>query len=331
MEISRKEGPYNEPSYFQERRGHPSRGGINFFRALPELIFKVVCTVSALVVLVIMLAIAFELTRNSFMSMKEFGWRFLIDGTWNPVLRQFGAASSIFGSLVSTAIAMVLAAPLGLIIAIFLVELAPPWLSKVVGSAIELLAAIPSIIYGMWGLFVLAPIMQRHVQPFLGKFGDVIPLFSGPPMGIGMLTAGVILALMILPFIAAVSRDVLLLVPPVLKEAAHGAGATMWEVTRRVSIPYGRKGIIGAMFLGLGRAIGETMAVAFVIGNSHRISLSLFESGNSIASTIALEFGEAVQDPLFRSVLIEMGLILFLITLLFQIIAQLWLMGIKGR
>jgi phosphate transport system permease protein len=209
------------------------------------------------------------------------------------------------------------------------VELSHPILGKIVGGAIELLAAIPSIIYGMWGLFVLAPLMQRHVEPALGNSLGFLPLFKGPPMGIGMLTAGIILALMVLPYITAVTRDILEMVPPILKEAGHGMGSTMWEVTRKVSLPYGVRGIVGAMFLGFGRAIGETMAVTFVIGNSHRISPSVFESGNSIASSIALEFGEAVQDPLFRSVLIELGLILFLITLVFQVLAQWWLLRLK--
>jgi phosphate transport system permease protein len=282
---------------------------------------------------VVMLTIGFVLFRKSIPSIMEFGFPFLVNRSWNPVLKDFGAASSIYGTIVSTMIAMLLAGPMGIIIALFLVELSHPILSKIMGSAIELLAAIPSIIYGMWGLFVLVPIMQGKVEPWLQNTFGHLPifnvLFSGYPMGIGMLTAGIILALMILPFITAVSRDVLDMVPPVLKEAGHGLGATMWEVTKKVSIPYGIRGIVGAMFLGLGRAIGETMAVTFVIGNSHLISPSVFESGNSIASTIALEFGEALGDPLFASVLIELGLILFLITFVFQIIAQIWISKLK--
>jgi phosphate transport system permease protein len=276
-----------------------------------------------------MAGIGLALLINAIPSIREFGPGFLVSNKWNPVTKEFGAAASIFGTIVSTAIAMVIAAPLGIVIALFLVELTHPIFSRIVGSAIELLAAIPSIIFGMWGLFVLAPIMQQNVEPLLGKTLGFLPLFQGPPMGIGMLTAGVILALMVLPYVTAVTRDVLLMVPPVLKEAGHGFGATMWEVTRRVSIPYGLRGIVGAMFLGLGRAIGETMAVTFVIGNSHRISPSLFESGNSIASAIALDFGEAVQDPLFKSVLIELGLILFVITLIFQVLAHFWLVSLK--
>jgi len=300
---------------------------------IPDLIFRTITIICAVGIVLVMLAIGFELYRNSTLSIGEFGWKFLFDRSWNPVSGEFGAASSIFGTLVSTLIAMILAAPMGLIIALFLTELSHPIVARIVGSAIELLAAIPSIIYGMWGLFVLVPIMQSKVEPWLqNNLGDIPllgALFHGPPMGIGMLTAGVILALMILPFITAVTRDVLHMVPPVLKEAGHGFGATMWEVTRLVSIPYGIRGILGAMFLGLGRAIGETMAVTFVIGNSHTISPSLFESGNSIASAIALEFGEAMNDPMFRSVLIELGLILFVITFIFQVIAQLWIARLK--
>ena len=291
--------------------------------------FKTFALICGLAIIGVTVGMGVLLYLDSRVSISQFGFGFLTSSTWNPVTQNFGALSSIYGTLVSTAIAMLIAAPLGITIALFLVELSHPVVSKIAGGAIELLAAIPSIIYGMWGLFVFAPIMQQHVQPVLGKMLGALPLFSGPPMGIGMLTTGIILALMVLPFITAVTRDVLQMVPPVLKEAGHGFGATMWEVTRKVSIPYGIRGIVGAMFLGLGRTLGETMAVTFVIGNSHRISPSLFESGNSIASSIALEFGEAVQDPLFKSVLIELGLILFLITLVFQVIAHVWLLKLK--
>lgn len=300
-------------------------------RHVGDPIFYSAAFVCGLSVVAATLGIGLLLLVESWTSMKHFGPGFLVSTEWDPVQRNFGALSSIYGTLVSTAIAMLLAAPIGMGVALFLVELSHPILSRIVGSAIELLAAIPSIIYGMWGLFVFAPLMQQHVQPFLGKYLGMLPLFQGAPMGIGMLTAGIILALMILPYVSAVTRDVLNMVPPMLKEAGHGFGATMWEVTRRVSIPYGMKGIVGAMFLGLGRALGETMAVTFVIGNSHRISASLFESGNTIASSIALEFGEAVQDPLFRSVLIQLGLILFIITLIFQVAAHLWLMSLRKQ
>ncbi len=269
-------------------------------------------------------AILAKLLHTSGLAFSEFGPGFLASQEWNPGTSQFGALSSVFGTAVSTAIAMLIAVPLSLVIAIFLVEVAHPTVARVVGGAVELLAAVPSIIYGMWGLFVFAALMQRSVQPALGRSLGFLPLFQGPPMGIGMLTAGIVLAIMVLPFITAVSRDVLLMVPPVLKESAHGVGATMWEATRKVSLRYGRNGIIGAVFLGFGRAVGETMAVTFVIGNSHRISASLFEAGNTIASSLANEFNEA-SEPLYQSSLVALAVVLFGITLVFQIVAHLWL------
>jgi phosphate transport system permease protein len=271
-----------------------------------------------------MLAIGLELLLSSLPALRQFGWRFFLSQEWNPVLQEFGAASSIFGTLVSTLIAMAIAVPLSLAIALFLVELAPPRVSRVVGTAIELLAAVPSIIYGMWGLFVFAPFMATYVQPLLGGALGFLPLFTGPPLGIGMLTAGIILAFMVLPFVSAVTRDVFQLVPPVVKESAFGMGATTWEVTYKVTIPYGLVGIIGAVFLGLGRALGETMAVTFVIGNAHRISASLFAPANTIASTLANEFSEATE-PLYVSSLVALGLVLYIITYLVQVVSQMLL------
>jgi phosphate transport system permease protein len=275
-------------------------------------------------IVVILIGLFIILTKRSLLSISEFGLSFLISREWNPVLGEFGALSSVYGTVVSTVIAMLIAAPLSLVIALFLVELAPKGLSAIIGGAIELLAAIPSIIYGMWGLFVFAPFMSEHVQPLLGNTLGWLPLFQGPPMGIGMLTAGIILALMILPFITAISRDVFRMVPAVVKEAAYGVGATTWETTRKVTIRYGARGIIGGMFLGLGRALGETMAVTFVIGNDHTISASLFAPANSITSTLANEFTEA-SEPLYLSALVELGLVLFLLTVAVQLIAQFWL------
>jgi len=289
-----------------------------------DILFKAAASFCAALIFIIMAGILIELFRGSHLAISKFGFSFLTSQQWNPVTQQFGALSSIYGTLVSTAIAMLIAVPLSLVIALFLVELAPPALSRPVGYAIELLAAIPSIIYGMWGLFVFAPFLSQYVQPLLKKYLGFTPFFQGPPMGIGMLTAGIILSLMILPFISAVMRDVFQMVPAVVKESAFGMGATTWEVTRKVTIRYGMQGLIGASFLGLGRAIGETMAVTFVIGNDHRISASLFAAGNSIASTLANEFAEA-SDKLYLNSLIELGLVLFLITLLIQIAAQLWL------
>lgn len=284
-------------------------------------IFKGIAVICACLVPLLIAGIFAGLLYYSLPAMKKFGLGFLISQEWNPVTKEFGAASSIFGTMVSTLIAMLVAVPLSLAIALFLVELAPPLLGRVVGTLIELLAAIPSIIYGMWGLFVFAPFVADRVQPLLGKTLGFLPLFQGPPMGIGMLTAGIILGFMILPFITAIARDVLTLVPKTLRESAFGMGATTWEVMRQVMIPYGLVGIIGALFLGLGRALGETMAVTFVIGNSHRISASLFAAGNSIASTLANEFAEATE-VIYISALVELGLVLFLITYLVQVLAQ---------
>ncbi|MFH1437380.1 MAG: phosphate ABC transporter permease subunit PstC [Pseudomonadota bacterium] len=289
-----------------------------------DLVFRLITAFCALLVILVMAGLFIELVRHSKLSLQAFGFDFLLSEKWNPVTGEFGAASSIYGTIVSTVIAMVLAVPLSLVIALFLVELAPPRLSRVVGYGVELLAAIPSIIYGMWGLFVFAPFMAGHVQPLFAKTLGFLPLFKGPPMGIGMMTAGIILALMVLPFISAVMRDVFRMVPPVVKESAHGMGATTWEVMSKVTVRYGMRGLLGASFLGLGRAIGETMAVTFVIGNNHSISASLFSPGNSIASTLANEFTEAAE-PLYLSALVELGLVLFIVTLIIQVIAQLWL------
>jgi len=272
----------------------------------------------------------FELISDARLSIQTFGFGFLTSTDWNPVTGKFGALSAIYGSALTTVIAMLIAVPLGLLIALFLTELAHPKIAPIFNTAIELLAAVPSIIYGMWGLFVFAPYMAKHVQPALADTFGYLPLFSGPPMGLGVLTAGIILSIMILPFISSVTRDVFNMVPPVVKEAAYGIGATRWEVTRGVTLPYSLRGIVGAGFLALGRALGETMAITFVIGNSHRISASLFASGNSIASSLANEFSEA-SDPLYLSALIELGLVLFVITIVFQALAQWWLGGLSKK
>lgn len=295
-----------------------------------DLFFKGLTAACAGMVLIIMGGILITLIKSSLPSIQKFGVSFLFSQTWNPVKQNFGALSSIYGTLLSTIIALAIAVPLSVVIALFLVELAHPVVSRIVGNAIELLAAVPSIIFGMWGLFIFAPFMADHVQPMLGKYLKFLPFFKGAQMGIGMLTAGIILALMILPFISAVMRDVFKMVPNVMKEAGYGMGATMWEVTRDVTIRYGIQGIIGACFLGLGRAIGETMAVTFVIGNSSRISASLFAPGNSIASRLANEFAEA-SDPMYLSALMELGLVLFAMTFLLQAITQFWLKRIRKR
>jgi len=287
-------------------------------------IFRWVTLSGSLLVLVAVLGILLTLVQGALPALDKFGFGFLFSQEWNPVTHEYGALSSVYGTLISTLIAMLIAVPLALVIALFLVELAPPGISRLVGGAIELLAAIPSIIYGMWGLFVFAPFLADHVQPKLAAIAPGFLLFTGPPMGIGMLSAGIILALMILPFITSVTRDVFQMVPSVVKESAFGMGSTTWEVTRKVTIPYGIQGVVGACFLGLGRAIGETMAVTFVIGNSHEISASLFSAANSIASTLANEFTEAA-DEIYLAALIELGLVLFGLTLVLQVVARWWL------
>jgi phosphate transport system permease protein len=296
-------------------------------RAFRGLTFGAAVTVLALLGSVIAVLI-----YGATPALRTFGFSFLVDQSWNPVTEQFGALAPVYGTLVVSLIAMVIAIPIGLGIAVFLSELCPQRLRAPVGIAIELLAGIPSIIYGIWGLFVLAPFLQTTLQPALiGVFADVpglSSLFAGPPYGIGVLTAGLVLAIMVLPFIASVSRDVFASTPAVLKEAAYGVGATTWEVVRNVILPYARVGVIGAILLGLGRALGETMAVTFVIGNAHRISASLLAPGTTISATIANEFTEAVGD-LYTSALIALGLILFVITFIVLAIARYLLLRIE--
>jgi len=283
----------------------------------------------ALLVFSILAAILVSLLIGSGLSLERYGVSFIWRHDWNPVTEQFGALVPIYGTLMTSLIAMAIGVPVSFGIALFLTELSPAWLKRPLGTAIELLAAIPSIIYGMWGLFVFAPIFQTHVQPLLinslGRIPGLAPLFEGPPLGIGMLTAGLILSIMVIPFIAAVMRDVFELVPPMLKESAYGLGGTTWEVVWRIVLPYTKVGVIGGIMLGLGRALGETMAVTFVIGNAHRLSASLMAPGNSIASALANEFTEAVGDLYFAS-LIELGLILFVITTIVLACSKLLLM-----
>ena len=300
---------------------------------LGDALFENVTRLFAVLVLGTLLAILVSLVVTSLPSLKAFGLGFLWSDDWDPVRDRFGALVPIYGTLVSSCIAMLIALPISFGIAIFLTEMSPTWLKRPLGTAIELLAAIPSIIYGMWGLFVFTPVFSKHVQPLLidifGPLPGIGRLFQGPPMGIGMLTAGIILAIMVIPFISSVMRDVFELVPAVLKESAYGLGATTWEVVWKVVLPYTRTGVVGGVMLGLGRALGETMAVTFVIGNAQRLSVSLLAPGNSIASSLANEFAEAVGD-LYTSSLIELGLILFLITTVVLAIAKLMLLRL-GR
>src|SRR5215467_10957083 len=271
----------------------------------------------AIFVLATLVGIILALAYAAVPAMQEFGPAFFVTNVWNPVTHQFGALAPIYGTLVTSAIALLIGVPVSFGIALFLTEMCPVVLKRPLCTSVELLAAIPSIIYGMWGLFVFAPIFGEYIQPALTKiFGNVWiigPLFQGAPNGIGVLTAGIILSVMIIPFISSVMRDVFEIVPPVLKESAYGLGCTTWEVVWNVVLPYTKVGVIGGIMLGLGRALGETMAVTFVIGNAHRLAASLMAPGNSIASALANEFTEAVGDLYFAS-LIELGLILFAIT-----------------
>ena len=299
-----------------------------------DVAFEQLTRLFALLVFSILAGILISLVLGSRPALDHFGLAFLWTDEWDPVQERFGALVPVYGTLVTSAIAMLIAVPVSFGIALFLTELAPAWLKRPLGTAIELLAAIPSIIYGMWGLFVFAPIFQTYVQPALIQAFGGVPglgaLFKGPPLGIGMLTAGLILSVMVIPFIAAVMRDVFDLVPPLLKESAYGLGATTWEVVWRVVLPYTRAGVIGGVMLGLGRALGETMAVTFVIGNAHQLSASLMAPGNSIASALANEFTEAVGELYFAS-LIELGLILFLITTIVLAISKLLLLRLASQ
>ncbi len=301
---------------------------------LGDTVFRNLTRLAAILVLVILSGVIVALISGSLPALRAYGFNFLIEERWNPVTERFGAVAPIYGTIVTSFIAMVIAVPVGLMIAMFLTELCPKSLRRPVGIAIELLAGIPSIIYGIWGLFVFAPFLQQYVQPgLIALFGNVpvlSSLFAGPPYGIGVLTAGLILAIMVLPFITSISRDVFDAVPPVLKEAAYGLGCTTWEVVRYVVLPYTRVGVIGGVMLGLGRALGETMAVTFVIGNAHRVSASILAPGTTISATIANEFTEAVGD-LYTSSLIALGLILFVITFIVLAMARYLLLRIERR
>jgi phosphate transport system permease protein len=299
------------------KAGLDSRAGVLSKLHRHDVIFRTITYLAALSVLLVLGAVFYSLIDGSRLAFETFGLSYLVTESWNPALEKFGALAPIYGTLVTSFLAMLIAVPVGLGIAIFLTELCPLSFRRPIGITIELLAGIPSIIYGIWGLFFFAPFLQETLQPLLiAVFGQVpilSTLFAGPPYGIGVLTAALILAMMILPFITAISRDVFETVPAVLKESAYGLGCTRNEVVRKVVIPYTRVGVIGGAMLALGRALGETMAVTFVIGNAHRISGSILAPGTTISATIANEFTEADGD-LYTSALISLGLILFFIT-----------------
>ena len=296
--------------------------------------FRLLTRAAAFTVLGVLSGVILALVVGSVPALKAFGPGFVVNEVWNPVTEQFGALAPIYGTLVTSVIAMLIAVPVGIMIAFFLTELCPIWLRRPIAIAIELLAGIPSIIYGIWGLFVFAPFVQKYIQPPLIDTFDGVPLlgslFEGPPYGIGVLTAGFILAIMVLPFITAISRDVFEAVPVVLKEATYGLGCTTWEVFRHVVLPYARVGVIGGVMLGLGRALGETMAVTFVIGNAHKVSASILAPGTTISASIANEFTEAVGD-LYTSSLIALGLILFVITFIVLALARYMLLRLEQK
>jgi len=299
-----------------------------------DRIFATAAIFFGLLVLALLGAIIVSLIIGAWPALSKFGLRFLVTTDWNPVTQNFGAVVPIYGTLVTSVLAMLIGVPLSFGVAIFLTELCPLKLKRPIGTAVELLAAIPSIIYGIWGLFVFAPLFQATLQPLLIKLLGPIPLigalFSGPPLGIGVLTAGFILGIMVLPYISSIMRDVFDTVPPMLKESAYGLGCTRREVMWQVVIPYTRAGIMGGVLLGLGRALGETMAVTFVIGNAHQVAASLMAPGNTISSALANEFTEAVED-IYLASLIELGLILFVITFIVLAIAKLLLIRLEKQ
>ncbi|WP_181017603.1 phosphate ABC transporter permease subunit PstC [Zemynaea arenosa] len=301
---------------------------------LQDFIFHKVTMLFAVSVLLVLLGIIVSLVHGALPAFEHFGPKFISTANWDPVNEEFGALIAIVGTLVTSAIALLLAFPVSFGIALFLTEICPVWLRRPMGTAVELLAGIPSIIYGMWGLFVFAPFFADHIQPALkstiGQLPIIGPFFSGPVMGIGVLAAGIILAVMIIPFISSVMRDVFEIVPAVLKESAYGLGCTRWEVVRKVVMPYTKNGVVGGVMLGLGRALGETMAVTFVIGNANDLQKSLFAPGNSISSTLANEFAEA-QSTLHVSSLYALALILFAITFIVLSAAKLMLAGMSRR
>jgi phosphate transport system permease protein len=304
--------------------GARAEGVLGFIRRLKrgDEVAYLLTLVSAASILLVTLLLVYELYLNSALARQQFGWNFLLTRTWDPIQGEFGALPFIYGTVVSSALALLIAVPLGVGAAIFLAEMAPPRISSGLTFVIELLAAVPSVIYGLLGIFILVPVLRQSVEPFLGKTLGFLPLFQGPMYGVSLLAAGVILAIMIVPFIISISREVLLAVPLEQREAALALGATQWEATWQVVVPFARAGILASIFLALARALGETMAVTMVIGNDPRIRASLFAPGYTIAAVIANEFTEATGD-LYLHALIELGLVLFGLTIVINGLARL--------
>lgn len=312
------------------RRPAPRRPGV-----LADLLFAALARGAAVLTLLLLAAIIVSLVVGAAPAIQKYGLSFLWHSEWDPVQENFGGLVMIYGTVATSLIALLIAVPVSFGIALFLTELSPAWLKRPLGIAVELLAAVPSIVYGMWGLLVFGPLLSTYVQQPLQAAFSGVPylgaLVSGPPVGIGILSAGVVLAIMIIPFIAAVMRDVFEVTPPMLKESAYGLGSTTWEVVWRVVLPYTKTGVVGGVMLGLGRALGETMAVTFLIGNMNQLnSLSLFEAANSITSALANEFAEA-GEGLHQASLIYLGLVLFFITFVVLSLSKLLLMQLKKR
>ncbi len=303
------------------RIGRRFNAGDQVFRALTGL--------SASALLAVLGSILVVLSCESTGAIKTFGWKFLTSTTWDPVFKHFGALPFIYGTVVSSLLALLQAVPLSIGTAVFLSEMAPSWLRAPVSFLVELLASIPSVVYGLWGIFVLIPWARNYIEPALASVLGSLPLFQGPQYGVGMLTASMILAVMVVPYITSVTHEVLRAVPTAQREAALALGATKWEMVRMAVLPYGRTGIVGAVMLGLGRAIGETMAVTMVIGNRSEIALSLFAPGNTMASVIANEFSEATYD-LYIQALVELGLVLLIVTVVINALARLLVWSIAG-
>ena len=305
------------------------RGGV-----IGDVVFRSLTFLFALLVLLILGGVIVALIDGALPVFRTFGLSFFVTEVWNPVTEKFGALAPIYGTLVTSAIAMLVGIPVAFGVAVFITEICPLWLKRPLATMIELLAAIPSIIYGIWGLFVFAPFVQEYIEPAIidtfGQIPGIGALFAGPPLGIGILTAGFILAIMVLPFISSIMRDVFETVPPMLKESAYGLGATRAEAVLRVVLPFTRIGVVGGIMLGLGRALGETMAVTFVIGNAHNISASILQPGTTISASLANEFTEAFSD-LYRSSLIALGFILFVITFIVLAIAKLLLLRLQKQ
>lgn len=310
--------PFDVAESAGTRKGLPPTGGPASHNSVADKVFGIAAKGAALLTLMLLAGIMLSLVIGAWPAIEKFGLGFLVTSEWDPVGLKFGGLVMIYGTIASSLIALLIAVPISFGIALFLTELSPAWLKRPLGTAIELLAAVPSIVYGMWGLLVFGPILAKYVQAPLQAVFSGIPLLStfvsGPPVGIGILSAGIILAIMIIPFIAAVMRDVFEVTPPMLKESAYALGATTWEVVFKVVLPYTKSGVVGGIMLGLGRALGETMAVTFVIGNFNQLeSLSLFAAANSITSALANEFAEA-SEGLHQAALIYLGLVLFFIT-----------------